>query len=147
MKGKSYQFGESHLGVVSNLPGLLFNPARVFSLYFDRVALLHSKSDTPSDLLFPFCRYFSKVEHSLDKPVSYMSCLSISNFLLMKQRLMWVCPGWLHCMRRGGVTHAVRAGAPHPIVQKYMRVKFGAMVGYYEILRGEDLEKATKLAF
>ena len=50
-------------------------------------------------------------------------------------------------MRRGGVTHSVRAGAPHPIVQKYMRVKFGAMVGYYEILRGEDLEKATKLAF
>jgi hypothetical protein len=129
------------------LPGLLFNPARFFSLYLDRVALLHSKSDTPSDLLFPFCRYFSKVEHSLDKPVSYMSCLSISNFLLMKQRLMWVCPGWLHCMRRGGVTHAVRAWAPHPIVQKYMRVKFGALVGYHKILRGEDLEKATKLAF
>ena len=74
-------------GWFQNLPGFLFNPARFFSLYFDRVALLHSKSDTPSDLLFPSCRYFSKVEHSLDKPVSYMSCLSNSNFLLMKQKI------------------------------------------------------------
>jgi hypothetical protein len=49
-------------------------------------------------------------------------------------------------MRRGGVTHAVRAGAPHPIVQKCMRVKSVALVGY-KTLRGEDLEKATKLAF
>ena len=31
-KGKSHQYGESHLGVVSNLPNLTFNPARVFSI-------------------------------------------------------------------------------------------------------------------
>ena len=29
-KGKSYQVGESHLGVVSNLPGLDINPSAIF---------------------------------------------------------------------------------------------------------------------
>ena len=66
-----YQYGESHIGVVYILPGLAFNPSRVFSLYLDRVALLHANSDTPSDLLFPACRYSGRVEHSRDKPVSY----------------------------------------------------------------------------
>ena len=37
-KAKSYQFGESHIGVVSNLPNLAFNPARVFSIYLDKIA-------------------------------------------------------------------------------------------------------------
>ena len=70
-KGKSYQYGESHIGVVSNLPGLDFNPSRVLSLYIDRVAFLHANSDTPSDYLFPACRYSGREEHSHDKPVSY----------------------------------------------------------------------------
>jgi hypothetical protein len=32
-KGKSYQYGESFIGVLSNLPRLKFNPAKIFSLY------------------------------------------------------------------------------------------------------------------
>ena len=42
-KGKSYQFGESNIGVVSNLPGLVFNPSRVLSLYIDKVAFFTCK--------------------------------------------------------------------------------------------------------
>ena len=30
LQGKSYQFGESNIGVVSDLPNLTFNPAKVF---------------------------------------------------------------------------------------------------------------------
>ena len=146
-KGKSYQFGESNIGVVSNLPRISFNPARVFSIYLDRIASLHANSDHSSDLLFPSCRVTKTLEASLDRPVSYA--------LLQKQftsavadcniqvGLSKVC---LHCMRRGGVTHAVRAGAPHEVVQKAMRVKSN-MVGYYATLKGEDLVKVSKLAF
>ena len=148
LKGKSYQFGESHLGVVSNLPGLMFNPARVFSLYLDKVALLHSNSDSSSDLLFPSCKYSGKVQHTLDKPVSYNVLLKQFKISVVEAKIeVGLSKVGLHCMRRGGGTHAVRAGAPHSIVQKCMRVKFEAMVGYYATLRGEDLEKVTKLAF
>ena len=41
-KGKSYQFGKTNIGVVSDLPNLRVNPARVFSIYLDRVAALHA---------------------------------------------------------------------------------------------------------
>ena len=34
-KGKSYQFREINIGVVSDLPNLCFNPAKVFSIYLD----------------------------------------------------------------------------------------------------------------
>ena len=147
-KGKSYQYGESNIGVVSNLPGLMFNPSRVFSLYLDRVALLHANSDTPSDLLFPSCRFSGLVEHSLDKPVSYNVLLKQFKLSVVEAKVdVGLSKVGLHCMRRGGVTHAVRAGAPHSIVQKCMRVKSGGMVGYYATLSGEDLNKATKLAF
>ena len=40
----------------------------------------------------------------------------------------------------------MRAGAPHEVVQKAMRVKSN-MVGYYATLKGEDLAKVSKLAF
>jgi hypothetical protein len=69
-KGKSYQFGESHIGVLSNLPRLKYDPAKIFSLYLDQVALIHEKSNTPSDFLFPSLRKSRSVLHSLDKPVS-----------------------------------------------------------------------------
>ena len=69
-KGKSYQYGESHIGVLSNLPRLKYNPAKIFSLYLDQVALIHEKSNTPSDFLFPSLRKSRSVLHSLDKPVS-----------------------------------------------------------------------------
>ena len=43
--------------------------------------------------------------------------------------------------------HAVRAGAPHDIVQKCMRVKTPGMVAYYAFLSGKELHSAAKLAF
>ena len=70
-KGKSYQFGESNLGVVSNLPNLPFNPARFFPIYLDRVAALHARSNHCYNLLFPSCKVSKSLEVSLDKPLSY----------------------------------------------------------------------------
>ena len=70
-KGKSYQYGECNIGVLSNLPRLKFNPARIFSLYLNRLSIIHSNSHSPSDFLFPSLRNSCSVLHSLDKPVSY----------------------------------------------------------------------------
>ena len=113
MKGKSYQFGVSHLGVVSNLPGLLFNPARVFSLYLDKVALLHSNSDSSSDLLFPSCKYSGKVQHTLDKPVSYNVLLKQFKLSVVEAKIdVGLSKVGLHCMRRGG-------GRGHPCCESW----------------------------
>ena len=68
-KGKSYQFGESNIGIVANLPKLQFNPSRVFSIYLD--TSLHARSKKNSDWLFPSCRVSKMLEISLDKLVSY----------------------------------------------------------------------------
>ena len=102
-KGKSYQYGESHIGVVSNLPGLTFNLSRVLSLYINRVAFLHANSDSPSDYLFPACRYSGRVEHSLDKPVSYNNVILKQFKLLVLEATVDVglSKVGLHCMRRG----------------------------------------------
>ena len=70
-KGKLFQFGESNIGVVSNLPKISFNPARVFSINLDQTASLHANSDHSSDLLFPSCKVTKTLEASLDRPVSY----------------------------------------------------------------------------
>ena len=64
-KGKSYQFGESHIGVFSNLPKLAFNPARVFSIYLGRISFLHANFNHSFDLLFPSC----KVSKVLEAPM------------------------------------------------------------------------------
>ena len=110
-KGKSYQFGENNIGVVSNLPGLVFNPSRVLSLYIDKVFFLHANSDSPSDFLFPACRYSGHVEHSLDKPVSYDVILKQFKLSVSEAKVeVGLSKVGLHCKRRGGVTHAVRAG-------------------------------------
>ena len=91
----------------------------MFSIYLDRVASLHARSNHSSDLLFPSCRNLKFVEISLDRPVSYSvmqnkfkSAVADSNIEIGLSKV------GLHCMRRGGVTHAVRAGAPHSVVQK-----------------------------
>ena len=88
------------------------------------------------------------MEISLDRPVSYSvlqnkfkSAVADSNIEIGLSKV------GLHCMRRGGVTHAVRAGAPHSVVQKCMRVKSKVMVGYYASLKGKDLAKVSKMAF
>ena len=147
-KGKSYQFGESHIGVVSNLPYLSFNPTRVFSIYLDRIASVHANSDHSSDLLFPSCQVTKTLEASLDKPVSYSVLQKQFSSAVADCNIhIGVSQKGLHCMRRGRVTHAVRAGAPHEVVQKAMRVKSKSMVGYYATLQGKDLAKVSKLAF
>ena len=143
LKRKNYQFGESNIGVVSNLPRLKFNPAKLFSLYLDKVALIHSKSNSPSDYLFPSLRKSRSVLHSLDKPVSYSVLLKQFKFCVKECNI----EVGLHSLRRGGVTHAVRAGAPHSVVQKCMRVKAETMVGYYATLTSKELSSASNLAF
>ena len=79
-KGKSYQYGECNLGVLSNLPRLKFNPARIISLYLDKLSIIHSNSHYPSDFLFPSLRKSSTVLHSLNKPVSYSLLLKKFKF-------------------------------------------------------------------
>ena len=49
-----------------------------------------------------------------------------------------VCAGGVE----GSGTYAVRAGAPHKVVQEAMRVKTN-MVGYYATIKGEDLAKVS----
>ena len=147
-KGKSYQYGESHIGVLSNLPRLKFNPAKIFSLYLDRVALMHAKSNTKSDFLFPSIRKSVSVLHTLDKPVSYSNLLKKFKFCVKECKIqVGLSKVGLHSLRRGGVTYAVRAGAPHPVVAKCMRVKGEAMVGYYATLTSKELRSASNLAF
>ena len=140
-KGKSYQFGEPNIGVVSNLPKISFNPAWVFSIYLDRIALLHANSDHSSNLLFPSCKVSKTLEASLDRPVSYAVLLKQFTSAVADSNIqVGLSKVGLHCMRRGGVTYAVRAGAPHEVVQKAMRVKT-KMVGYYATLKEEDFSK------
>ena len=147
-KGKSYQYGESHIGVLSNLPRLKFNPAKIFSLYLDQVALMHAKSNTKSDFLFPSIRKSVSVLHTLDKPVSYSNLLKKFKFCVKECKIkVGLSKVGLHSLRRGGVTYAVRAGAPHPVVAKCMRVKGEAMVGYYATLTSKELRSASNLAF
>ena len=148
-KGKNYQIGESNLGVVVNLPGLKFNPSDIFSLYFEKISYLYSLSELSSDFLFPSFR--SSKLHGvipLDHPVSYSVISSKFKFLVKQVNIpVGMSKVGLHCMRRGGVTHAVRAGAPHSVVQKAMRVKSQSMVGYYATLRASELSETAKLAF
>jgi integrase len=147
-KGKSYQYGESHIGVLSNLPRFKFNPAKVFSLYLDKVALIHEKSNTSSDFLFPSLRKSCTVLHSLDKPVPYSVLLKKFKFCVNECEIqVGLSKVGLHSLRRGGVTYAVRAGAPHSVVAKCMRVKSEAMVGYYATLSSKELRSASNLAF
>ena len=148
-KGKNYQIGESNLGVVVNLPGLKFNPSDIFSLYFEKISYLYSHSELSSDFLFPSFR--SSKLHGvvpLDHPVSYSVISNKFKFLVKQVNIpVGMSKVGLHCMRRGGVTHAVRAGAPHSVVQKAMRVKSQSMVGYYATLRASELSETAKLAF
>jgi integrase len=128
-KGKTYQWGESHIGVVSDLPLLDFNPARIFSIYLDRVALLHSNASHNCDLLFFSCRVSFRNELSLDRPVSYSNLKTEFKLSVAACELeVGLNKVGLHCLRRGGVTHAVRAGANHDVVQKAMRVKTRSIV-------------------
>jgi hypothetical protein len=101
-KGKSYQYGESHIGVLSNLPRLKYNPAKIFSLYLDQVALIHEKSNTPSDFLFPSLRKSRSVLHSLDKPVSYSVLLKKFKFCVQQCKIpVGLSKVGLHSLRRG----------------------------------------------
>ena len=59
-----------------------------------------------------------------------------------------VYPKWVFIIfERDGVPLAVRAGAPHSVVQKCMRVRSQEMVGFYATLSSKELSSAAKLAF
>ena len=146
--GKSYSIGESNIGVVSNLPGLKFNPSEILSVYLDKIAFVHANSDSTSDFLFPSLRTAGKVLTTLDRPASYQTFLKAFQLAVKSANIdVGLSKVGLHSLRRGGVTHAVRAGAPHSVVQKCMRVKTPGMVAYYASLKGEDLNSAAKMAF
>jgi len=147
-KGKTYAIGESNIGIVSNLPGLKYNPSDIFSLYLDKVAYTHATSDSSSDYLFPSLRSVGGVTSTLDKPASYQTFLKAFKIAVKSANIpVGLSKVGLHSLRRGGVTHAVRAGAPHDVVQKCMRVKSASMVAYYASLTGKELHSAAKLAF
>ncbi len=147
-KGKTYSIGESNIGIVSNLPGLKFNPSEIFSIYLDKIAFLHSTSDSSSDFLFPSLRTVGGVTSTLDKPASYQTFLKAFKLAVKSANIqVGLSKVGLHSLRRGGVTHAIRAGAPHETVQKCMRVKTLGMVAYYATLTGKELHSAAKLAF
>ena len=118
-------------------------------MYFEKISYLYSLSELSSDFLFPSFR--SSKLHGvipLDHPVSYSVISSKFKFLVKQVNIpVGMSKVGLHCMRRDGVTHAVRAGAPHSVVQKAMRVKSQSMVGYYATLRASELSETAKLAF
>ena len=84
----------------------------------------------------------------MDKPVSYEVILKQFKLSVSEAKVeVGLSKVGLHCMRRGGVTNAVKAGAPHSVVKKCMRVKPDVMVGYYATLSCTELNEAGKLAF
>ena len=86
-------------------------------MYLERIALVHANSDSSSDFLFPSLRSVGRVLTTLDKPISY-------NYLLKQFKTavkdadinVGLSKIGLHSLRREGVTHAVRAGAPPSVV-------------------------------
>ena len=101
-KGKSYQFGESNIGVVSNLSKTSFNPARFFSIYLDRIASLHAISDHSSDLLFPSCKVIKTLEASLDRPVSYAVLQKQFTSAVADSNICMSCTFHLNCWQSMG---------------------------------------------
>ena len=84
----------------------------------------------------------------MDKPVPYSVLLKKFKFCVKECEIqVGLSKVGLHSLRRGGVTYAVRAGAPHSVVAKCMRVKSEAMVGYYATLSSKELRSASNLAF
>ena len=114
----------------------------------DCVALLHSRSNHPGNLLFPACKLVKSLETSLFKPISYNVIKKQFTAEVTKSTInVGLNKIGLHCMRRGSVTSAVRAGADHNVVAKSMRVKSRSNVAYYASLKGSDLAETSKLAF
>jgi hypothetical protein len=88
------------------------------------------------------------VETSLPKPISYNEIKKQFTVAVTESNInVGFNKIGLHCMRRGSVTSAVRAGADHDVVMKAMRVKSRSNVGYYATLQGSDLAETSKLAF
>ena len=82
------------------------------------------------------------------RTVSYSNLLKKFKFCVKECKIkVGLSKVGLHSLRRGGGTYAVRAGAPHPVVAKCMRVKGEAMVGYYATLTSKELRSASNLAF
>ena len=99
---------------------LKYNPANNFSLYLDKVALVHEKSDTPSDFLFPFLR---KSRFMLFTPWINLFFVQQCEIQVGLSRVE------LHSFIRGGGTLCCANRCPPFSVSKCMRVKTEAMVG------------------
>ena len=81
-------------------------------------------------LLVKLLNWWRPVSYSVIKKKQFSSAVSECNIDVE------FCKVGLHCMSRGGVTHVVRAGASHKVVQKATRVKSKSMVAYYATLKG-----------
>ena len=145
-KGKSYR--ESRYGVIPSFPFKDFDPAHIFGIYLDRVALLHSEGNCSNDFLFPNIRAVRNKVFPLNTPVSYSNTLktlkreaSLAHLPFSSFKL------GLHSLRRGPVTHSVNSGADPFIVKKLMRVKTLSMVDHYSEADHQLLLKASKSAF
>ena len=145
-KGKTYK--ERRLGVVPCVLEKDFNPAFIFGLYYDHVAMLQANSSCSSNYLFPNVRVLKNKTITLNTPISYdnmlkmlkreasLAHLPFSNFKL-----------GMHSLRRGPVTVAVNSGANPLIVKKLMRVQSLSMVDHYSDASLDLLIKASKSAF
>ena len=71
-KGKTYQYGESRMAVITGDSTLMINPVRVIDVYMSR---LEGVAGNKGGLLFPALASSSKGDLSLDKPASYDSVL------------------------------------------------------------------------
>ena len=68
MKGKTYQFGEARMFVITSKKAAVVIPVEVICQYMDRLEKVRGNS---KGFLFPALRSTSKDDSSLNKPASY----------------------------------------------------------------------------
>ena len=143
-KGKTYQFGEARMSVVSGQAGSL-DPVKVISLYMDRLREVNKGLDSR---LFPALRSTAAGDMVLDRPASYRSVLKQFKLILLEAGVTDDPSSYgLHSMRRGAATSAVNNGASDHSVQKQMRVMSVSTVRRYASLDKEALKAASSAVF
>ena len=70
LKGKTYR--ELRYGVIPSIPSKDFDTANIFSIYLDKLALLHAEGNSNIDYLFPNIRLVKGKEFPLNTPFSYI---------------------------------------------------------------------------
>ena len=101
-KGKTYL--ESRFGVIPFINSRDFNPAGIFVLYLERVAMLHATQNSVGDFLFPNVVLNNCVVTLCDRPLVYNYFLkllkteaSLAHLSCVKLKLKL----GLHSLRRG----------------------------------------------